>query len=106
MRGGRQVRSFLIDQNAITFKVPNKSIFTVKHESFDTLEVSRLTKEDFLDFFTTTYTSYYKFHFLEAAKSFIVQSQKDYSRKKLNKIRVALEQFCQAHGKTYIFRKR
>ncbi len=106
MRGGRQVRSFLIDQNTITFKVPKKPIFTVKNKSFDTLEVSRLSKEDFLDFFSSTYTSYYKFHFLEAAKSFIVQSQKDYSRKGLKKIRAALEQFCQAHGKTYIFKKR
>lgn len=52
MRGGRQVRSFLIDQNAITFKVPNKPTFTVKHDSFDNIEVSRLLKEDFLDFFS------------------------------------------------------
>ncbi|MFW9879396.1 MAG: hypothetical protein ACFFG0_40485 [Candidatus Thorarchaeota archaeon] len=105
MRGGRQVRSFLIDQNAITFKVPNKPSFTVKLESFDTLEVSRLKKDDFLDFFTSTSTTYYKFHFLEVGKSFTVQSQKDYSRRKLNEIRATLEHFCRTHGKAYIFKK-
>ena len=105
MRGGSKERSFVIDQDAITFKVPKKPTFAVNFNSFNTIEVSRLRKEDFLDFFTSTYTTYYKFHFLEAAKSITVQSQKDYSRKFLNKIRDILEEFCQTHGKTYIFKK-
>jgi len=51
-------------------------------------------------------TVFYKFHFLEAAKNYIVASQRDYSKKALKKIRTALEQFCRERGKTYIFKKR
>lgn len=111
MRGGRKVRSFVIDENTITFKTPNKPTFSVNLDSFNTVEVSRISKEKALDFvldeimWIHSRTIYYRFHFIEATKSYIVESQKDYSRKGLNKIRAALEQYCQVHGKSYIFKK-
>ncbi|MFX1316016.1 MAG: hypothetical protein ACFE9T_09155, partial [Promethearchaeota archaeon] len=50
MRGGRKVRSFVIDENTITFKTPNKPTFSVNLDSFNTVEVSRISKEKALDF--------------------------------------------------------
>jgi len=114
MRGGGKMRRFEIDEETITFEVPNKPTFTINGSDFNTLEVSKASRQDILDFamelnITRSWhsqTTNYKFHFLEAAKNYIVESQRDYSKKALRKIRDALEQFCRERGKTYIFKKR
>ena len=113
MRGGGKERSFSMDGETIAFKTPNKNTFTINVSDFNTLEVSRTTRKDILDealwllhaHFSSN-TAFYKFHFLEATKSYIVASQRDYSKKALKKIRTVLEQFCQENGKTYIFKKK
>ena len=113
MRGGGKERRFAMDGETITFETPNKPTFTINTSDFNTLEVSRITRKDILDevlwivhTHMSSQTVFYKFHFLEAAKNYIVASQRDYSKKALKKIRTALEQFCQERGKTYIFKKR
>ena len=109
MRGGSKVRIFAIDDEKITFETPNKPTFKINASDFNTLEVSRVSRKDILDValdlnFRHSRTINYRFHFLEAAKSYIVESQRDYSKKALKKIRTALEQFCLERGKTYILR--
>jgi hypothetical protein len=112
MRGGGKERRFAMDGKKITFDTPNKPTFTINTSDFNTIEVSRTTRKDVLDeamwyvnASLSSNTVFYKFHFLEATKSFILASQRDYSKKALKKIRAALEQFCQENGKTYIFNK-
>jgi len=112
MKGGGKERSFSIDGETIAFNTPNKSTFSINASDFNTLEVSRIRRRDVLDealwivkSSLSSKTVFYKFHFLEAAKNYVVASQRDYSKKALNKIRTALEQFCQENGKTYIFKK-
>ncbi|MFW9950993.1 MAG: hypothetical protein ACFFKA_12820, partial [Candidatus Thorarchaeota archaeon] len=48
---------------------------------------------------------FYKFHFLEAAKAYIVESGVDFSKKALKNIQTALEEFCLANGKNYYSKK-
>lgn len=112
MRGGRKERSFTIIDGIITFENPNRPIFTIDASDFNTLEVSRITGQDAMDIALNitsigrrSRTTFYKFHFLEAAKSYIVESQRDYSKKGLRNIRNALEQYCQENNKTYLFKK-
>jgi len=112
MKGGGKERRFTMDGEAITFDTPNKPTFTINASDFNTIEVSRTTRKDILDEVmwyvkpsASSKTVFYKFHFLEAAKSYIVASQRDYSKKGLRKIREALEKFCIENGKTYIFNK-
>ena len=111
IRGGKKERKFLIDKESILFETPNKPTFKIKTSEFNTIEVTRLTKQDLMDTMLSgsgmhSRTIHYKFHFLEAAKVYIIESQKDYSAKALKKIMTALEQFCQERGKTYTFKKR
>ena len=112
MKGGGKERSFAVDGETISFETPNKPTFKINASDFNTLEVSRVTRRDIVDsvledlFFRRSRTIYYRFHFLEATKNYIVESQRDYSKKALKKIRTALEQFCLERGKTYIFKKR
>ena len=113
MKGGGKERSFSMDGETIAFNTPNKQPFTINTSDFNTLEVSRIRRRDVLDEVMlyvksslSSNTVFYKFHFLEAAKTYIVASQRDYSKKALKKIRTALEQFCQENNKTYIFKKR
>lgn len=110
MRGGGKLRSFTIDNEVITFETPNRPTFSINASDFNTLEVSRVTKMDAMDAalrltMKRSRTTYYRFHFLEATKSYIVESQRDYSKKGLREIRDALEQYCQENGKNYIFKK-
>ena len=112
MKGGGKERSFSMDGVTIAFNTPNKPPFTIKTSDFNTLEVSRIKRRDVLDealwivhAHFSSKTVFYKFHFLEAAKNYIVASQRDYSKKALKKIRTALERFCQENNKMYIFKK-
>ncbi|MFX1477322.1 MAG: hypothetical protein ACFFCI_04250 [Promethearchaeota archaeon] len=110
IRGGQKERSFIIDEKAIIFENPNRPKFEISISDFNTLEVKRIRKSDALDIalnlnFRYSKTIFYRFHFLEAAKSYITESQRDYSRKTLKKIMAALEEFCKTKGKTYIYKK-
>lgn len=80
MRGGGKERRFVIDDETITFDTPNKPTFTINASDFKTLEVSRITRKDILDealWYTNAHmsskTTFYKFHFLEAAKNYVVE---------------------------------